>query len=399
MEPPRPATPPREICAAAARCGGCALLGVDPREQLEFKREVVLRALRDVPGVPEHKVAPTLAAPRARGYRGRAKLAVAQVRGDVLIGLFRPGSNLVEDAAPCVVHRPVIQGAIEPLRGWIAAHGLGAPAGPIKHVDLREVAGRRVHLTLVSTARRQAFRRSTIADLRERMGDTLASLALNHSPERTAYIFGERTDVLVGGDRFVSPLPRRSTFPSSLQVPILGFAQLDADQVPRVARRMLSHLRVAPTGTWYDLYCGVGTWGLSLAHRMGGARVGRIVGVEEHPGAVACARANAAELGLAGGTEFIADRVEHALPRLVRRSPPDVVILNPARGGCREGVLRALTDQAAAAMAYLSCNPYTLARDLTWLTRHVYQVDQVIPLDMMPQTDQVEALALLVARR
>jgi tRNA/tmRNA/rRNA uracil-C5-methylase (TrmA/RlmC/RlmD family) len=84
------------------------------------------------------------------------------------------------------------------------------------------------------------------------------------------------------------------------------------------------------------------------------------------------------------------------LPVEIARIAPVGVIVNPGRPGCRRAVLEALAPLRARRIAYLSCEPHTLARDLAILVRAGWSVRRIVPIDMMPHTDQVEALALLV---
>jgi 23S rRNA (uracil1939-C5)-methyltransferase len=88
--------------------------------------------------------------------------------------------------------------------------------------------------------------------------------------------------------------------------------------------------------------------------------------------------------------------VERSLRKL-RALRPDAVVLNPSRAGALESVLETVGASSAKQIVYLSCEPATLCRDLDLLARHGYETVSVQPIDMMPQTNQIEALALLRA--
>ena len=90
--------------------------------------------------------------------------------------------------------------------------------------------------------------------------------------------------------------------------------------------------------------------------------------------------------------EFITGKVEDILPGL--DVIPDAVVLDPSRTGCQPSVLETLLELAPPRIAYVSCNPQTLARDLAVLCRR-YRVESVQPVDMFPQTHHVECLASL----
>ena len=94
--------------------------------------------------------------------------------------------------------------------------------------------------------------------------------------------------------------------------------------------------------------------------------------------------------------EVLPTAVERSLGKLGERRP-DAIVLNPARAGARESVLQMVGDSSARQVVYLSCEPATLCRDLDLLARYGYETASVQPIDMMPQTKQIEALALLRA--
>jgi 23S rRNA (uracil1939-C5)-methyltransferase len=138
-----------------------------------------------------------------------------------------------------------------------------------------------------------------------------------------------------------------------------------------------------------DAYAGVGGIALTLA-----PAAGEVIGVEEHAGAVADAEASAALNG-AANARFVAGDAAACLRALDRA---DAVILNPPRKGCDADVLAQVARLAPRTVAYLSCDPDTLARDLVLLLGHGHAVRAVTPFDMLPHTPHVEALAVLTPR-
>jgi 23S rRNA (uracil1939-C5)-methyltransferase len=142
-----------------------------------------------------------------------------------------------------------------------------------------------------------------------------------------------------------------------------------------------------PSERVVDAYCGVG--GIALALARAGAT--DVIGIEVHAGAVTDATASAALNGVTGA-RFVAGDVAERLTAIERA---DLVVLNPPRKGCAPEVLAAVVRLAPRAIAYLSCDPDTLGRDLAWLAGHGYPAATVTPYDMLPHTPHVEALAIL----
>jgi 23S rRNA (uracil1939-C5)-methyltransferase len=149
--------------------------------------------------------------------------------------------------------------------------------------------------------------------------------------------------------------------------------------------------RLTGEETVYDLYCGIGTIGLTLARD-----ALTVWGVEVSEESVACALENA-ELNGIGNAAFFAGSVGQALEELRERAgPPDVVVVDPPRAGLAGKALRRVGGLGAPRLVYVSCNPTTLAGDVRTLEGEFgYRLERATPVDMFPHTPHVEAVALL----
>ena len=142
----------------------------------------------------------------------------------------------------------------------------------------------------------------------------------------------------------------------------------------------------------FDLYCGIGTIGLSLA-----ARAREVVGVEIVESAVADALENA-RLNDVGNARFYAGDIRLAMRELVEQAGrPDVAIVDPPRAGLSQKVVRRIVEAAPKRIVYVSCNPTTLAPNAAQLVAAGYRLVKVRPVDMFPQTPHIECVALLEA--
>jgi len=140
----------------------------------------------------------------------------------------------------------------------------------------------------------------------------------------------------------------------------------------------------------YDLFCGIGTIGLSLA-----TRAGEIWGLEIVEEAIADAIANA-RLNEIDNVRFFAGDVRLALGELVERAGrPDVLVVDPPRAGLSAKVVRRVIEAAPTRIVYVSCNPTTLAPNAAQLVEAGYALRRVRPVDMFPQTPHIECVALL----
>jgi 23S rRNA (uracil1939-C5)-methyltransferase len=143
----------------------------------------------------------------------------------------------------------------------------------------------------------------------------------------------------------------------------------------------------------FDLYCGIGTIGLSLA-----SRAREVVGVEIVAPAVADAIDNARRNEITNA-QFFAGDIRLAMRELVARSGrPDVCVIDPPRAGLSQKVVRRIVEAAPKRIVYVSCNPTTLAPNAAQLSEAGYRLRRVRPVDMFPQTPHTECVALLERR-
>jgi len=183
--------------------------------------------------------------------------------------------------------------------------------------------------------------------------------------------------------------------PENWEVPPDSFFQNNFFLLPKLVETVREFLQASGAKHLVDLYCGVGFFGIEAA-----GTVESFVGVEYDKLAIAAARKNAASRNIQNG-EFIAAKVEEALPELLKKFSPEktAVILDPPRKGCWPETLELLRQTRPAQVIYISCHPATMARDLNILcTDSVFELVRVQPLDMFPQTQHVECVADLRRR-
>jgi 23S rRNA (uracil1939-C5)-methyltransferase len=353
-------------CPHYHACGGCTLQHIPYESQLQWKGRFVADALTRIGGLEE--AAPEVrASPERLGYRSRVTFTLLRIGGDRVVAGFHkidaPGRVLdIPDA--CLIADPRINRAWTVLRrSW----GPGARKLP---------GGRTLRLTLMACDSGVVL---VVAGGRGK-GD-LGSLLDEDSGIVSVWRAGEHGPPrLVAGAEAVHD----TRLGESVWVGPGAFSQVNAAMGEALYERLLAELPVPEGLRMIDAYCGTGIIARNLA-RAGAS----VVGIEIDPAAAAIALENAPT-----GLEVIQGPVEEMLGATL---PADVAILNPPRGGLARSVPELLTRDPVALLAYISCDPATLARDLERLAG-AYEVKQVLAFDMFPQTAHVETLVTLASR-
>jgi 23S rRNA (uracil-5-)-methyltransferase RumA len=365
-------------CPHRIECGACSLLRQPYREQLEHKRRWLMEAFDKTVHQEPHQLLPTAPSPLVEGYRNRAKMTISTDRdGRSKLGYFQSRSREVVDAPHCGVIVAELLETTCCLRDLLNS-SIRFPF-ELRHIDLRCGSDpSRQHLTLVIKAEKMPHLPiSAVAEACPHV----AGIAVNLNPRGGPQVIKGRVEP-VAGVREVWV----DSAGLSLRVSPGSFFQVNLGLLPEIHSRMAAFL--GGGNLLLDLYAGVGTHGLAMRQQFR-----RVICVEGVRSSVADARATL-KAGRVDNVEVLASPIHRSLRRL-RSQRPDAVILNPSRAGADPAVLGMVVDSTARSLAYLSCDPVALVRDLAVLINGGFTLDTVQAVDMMPQTRQVESLALL----
>jgi 23S rRNA (uracil1939-C5)-methyltransferase len=360
-------------CPKQARCPGCPL-GDQPYEAgLQQKAHDVARAFASYA-----ELAPELAAARAatptREYRLRAKLVV----DGKALGLYERGSHRVVDVTGCRVLSPALTSATETLRRALPL--------PVYGADLRE-SSEGVLLTLLSDDAAAHTKLERAA--RQLLEQGLLSVSVSVRSEGNVRLLAGEPKVVAGPStarhRLSAELPYAYAAPG-------GFVQAHAGQASYVQAEVIARLRerwaTLQGRRVLELFAGNG--GLALALAREGAAV---TAVESYAPAIELAERAGREQSLR--VRAIASDAARFAETAARTEQFDAAIVNPPRRGLAPALRAALARLRLETVAYVSCNPRTLARDCWQLALAGLRVKRVEPLDMIPWSDAVEALAWL----
>lgn len=168
------------------------------------------------------------------------------------------------------------------------------------------------------------------------------------------------------------------------------FFQTNPTQAEKLVELALEMAEPKPTEKMIDLFCGVGTFSLPFA-----SKVGKLAGIEIVETSIQSAKRNAEDNGI-DNTYFLAKDARHGIDEVLETfGRPELLLLDPPRSGAGGKVMRRIARSKPERIVYVSCNPETFARDIKELVPFGYQLQEVQPVDLFPHTYHVELVALL----
>ncbi|MFB3816217.1 MAG: 23S rRNA (uracil(1939)-C(5))-methyltransferase RlmD [Candidatus Methylomirabilales bacterium] len=365
-------------CPHFGRCGGCQWQHLAYPAQLEWKRRVLEELLLRVGKLEGLEVRQPLVPAGPWGYRARAQFKVTGP-GRPRIGFHQRDTHTVVDVERCPLLVPPLNAVLHALRG-MQTPNLTALFPGVREVWVAAAAGTPdVLVSLFAPPRERGALRLLFHTLRAQVPGLCGVVLLAGEPRENPR----------ATDWHGQPALREEVAGHRFRVGATGFFQVSGLAAGALTALVLEAAGLTGRERVLDLYGGVGTFTVPLAHR-----AAETVGVEGHPAAAADAGHNLARNACPAARMLHAD-VEQALADLAPRGPWDVVVLDPPRHGCSPRLLELLAGAAPRRVVYVSCDPSTLARDLGRLAGLGYVARWLQPLDLFPHTFHLETVALV----
>ena len=380
-------------CAVAGPCGGCSLRHLDYAAELRAKQENVVDAFRRIGGL-DVPVLDALPSPEVDRYRNKVQFPVGRDKNGVpCIGFYAGRTHRIVPCPDCKLQPGILNDIGNALCSFFGAHGIqpydeASSKGLVRHIFLRRGAhSGQIMVCIVCTRAKLPHSAELVEQLTAQFPD-IATVLVNVNPRNTNVILGTETHTLCGPGFIEDTL---------CGVPVrlgpLSFYQVNTLAAERLYGIAAEYAQLQPDDLLLDLYCGMGTIGLSMVDRCRS-----LIGVEIVPEAIDSAKANAARMGEAVAARsrfFCADAGKAASQLAAEGLHPDVIVLDPPRKGCDEATLSAVVAMSPRRVVYVSCNPSTAARDAKWLETQGYRTEKVQPVDLFPRTRHVETVVLL----
>ncbi|GAB4457298.1 MAG: 23S rRNA (uracil(1939)-C(5))-methyltransferase RlmD [Anaerolineales bacterium] len=334
-------------------CGGCHYQHLPYKKQLQAKTDILIDQLQRIGKIENPPVQPMIACPSPWNYRNHVQF---HLTGEGKLGY--------------VSHVPEEEGV-----GVMAVSECHLPEPPLNELWTQLEFEPEAGIERVS--------------LRLGVDDDLMLVLESDSPEppsleiesgiSIAHVYEGNTVVLAGSDHILMRVLGRD-----FKVSAASFFQVNTVMAEKMVEHLLANLPITDRSTVLDVYCGVGLFSAFLA-----PNCRRIIGVESSQSACEDFAFNLDEFD---NVELYEGEAEAVIPHL--EAKPDFVVVDPPRAGLDKAVVDGILKLSPRLIAYVSCDPSTLARDAARLINGGYRLKDVTPFDMFPQTYHIESVSL-----
>lgn len=374
------------ICPLFEKCGGCQIMHLKYEKQLFYKTNKVLSAIKKIGGF-EIEVNPCVASPKQLHYRNKIQLPIYKENGELKLGLYEKKSNTPLSINECFIHCRLGEKVFKEVSILLKETSLDvfceeSQRGFLRHLLIK--TGVTTDECLVVWITSSKKHKETLKKISEKLISKcpeVKGVLINVNKKRYNSIMGDHCELLLGNP-FIYERLLKKTFKVSAH----SFFQVNPEQAENLYLKALNFADIKPDEVVLDAYCGTGTLSLLIS-----SSAKKVIGIECVESAIRDAKENAA-LNQITNAEFILGTVENKIQQIEK---VDTVFLNPPRKGCEIDVLNSIDQLRPKKIVYISCDPATLARDLKILSTMNYQLKEVQPFDMFPQTMHVETCALL----
>lgn len=375
-----------QACPHFGKCGSCQYLNLSYEEQLALKRKSVRKLME------KHcRIQAIIGMEEPFHYRHKVHAVFGLDRKkNPISGVYEEKSHRILPVESCLIEEEKADAIIGTIRGLLKSFKIrvydeDTGYGLLRYVLVRKgYATGEIMVVLVTASPVFPSKRNFVDALRK-VHPEITTVVQNVNNRSDSMILGDKYQTLYGKGYIVDELCgcRFKISPAS-------FYQVNPAQAAKLYEKAMELAGLTGKETVVDAYCGTGTIGMIAAKS-----AGKVIGVESNPEAVRDAISNAKANGMKN-IRFYRDDAGHFLQSCAADGVSvDVLLMDPSRSGSSEEFLSAAAEIAPEKIVYVSCNPVTLERDVSFLEKKGYRAKEVWAVDMFPWTGHVETIVLL----
>lgn len=376
-------------CPKARQCGGCQLQGIPYEKQLEQKQKKTEELIG-----PYCRVFPITGMEDPFHYRNKVHAVLDHRKGKVISGIYAEGSHRVVPVDACLIEDEKADEIIVTIRELLQSFKLpvydeDTGRGLFRHILIRvgKTSGQ-IMVVLVMASPVFPSKNNFIRVLRQKHPE-ITTIVQNINDQDTSMVLGDREKVLYGKGYITDTLCKKT-----FRISSRSFYQINPVQTEKLYQKAIHLASLTGKERIVDAYCGIGTIGLIASDR-----VKQVIGIELNEDAIRDAMKNAKANGVTNVEFYCDDAGDFMREMAAGGEKVDVVFMDPPRSGSDEVFLASVVQLAPKRVVYISCNPETMARDLSYLTEHGYRAITAWPFDMFPHTQHCETVVLLSQRK
>jgi 23S rRNA (uracil1939-C5)-methyltransferase len=373
-------------CPYFETCGGCQLQHMTYTHQLTMKKKRVEDALKHIAKIYT-KVSDVIPSEMPFRYRNKIQMAFSNSKEGLISGFYQAKTRRVTPIASCLIEHEegnqVISALTKILHSYhIKAYDETTKTGSIKHAIVKKALHTKGLMLIIITHTHELKKSDQIVSELLKKHPMIETII--HQVNQDTYKVMGNKDTILYGKGYIEDYLGTLKFRIKPQ----SFYQVNPHQTLNLYKQAIKMAGITKQDTVLDAYSGVGTISLFAAQY-----AKKVYGVEIVSDAVLDARFNANENNI-HNVEFICEDAKTFMIKHKQSLNIDVLIVDPPRDGLHEEFINAVKVMKPKKMVYVSCEPSSLARDLK-LLKSMYDIKDVVPVDMFSQTYHVETVALL----
>lgn len=374
-------------CSVSKKCGGCQLTNMPYNQQLCFKQSKAIKLLGKFCRVNE-----IIGMKDPYHYRNKVQAAFGQTKGGMIIsGVYQSSTHNIVKVDSCLIEDRKADEIIVTIRELIKSFRLTVyndrtGKGFLRHVLVKRAFGTGEIMVVLVTGTSEFKSKNNFCKALLAHHPEITTIIQNINNSFTSLVLGEKQYVLYGNGYIVDEL-----LGFKFRISPKAFYQVNYKGTEILYSKALEFADIDKNDVVIDAYSGVGTIGIIAS-----TNAKEVISVELNKDAVKDARINASINDLRNIRFFCADATQFLLDAAEEEIKVDVVLMDPPRAGSTVAFMKSVCELSPQRVVYISCNPETLARDLSFFTKNGYKVKKIQPVDMFPHTNHLETVVLLI---
>lgn len=377
-------------CATYKRCGGCNLRHMNYAKTLGLKRDIVQNLVNKNLKI-NLQVKDTIGMENPFNYRNKAQYPVGKNKeGKPIIGVFANRTHEVIETNNCMIQNKESEKIAKYIcefadKNNISVYDENTGKGLLRHIVIKVgIKTNEIMCIVVLNGKEINNEEKLVKELNNNYPN-IKTIVKNINTKNTNVILGKE-NITIYGEGYIYDKLGDYTF----KISPLSFYQINPMQTEKLYNLALEKAELTGKETLLELYCGIGTIGIFMAKK-----AKQVYGIEIVEDAIKDAKENCKINNISNAKYYVGD-TEKLLSDLIEKEKiiPDVVVVDPPRKGLDKTTIENIKNIKAKKVIYISCNPATLVRDLTYLVEN-YEIQEIQPIDMFPFTSHVECVVVM----